>query len=91
MNRNILPVENFTVYAPVAQKSAFTPVSQKPLALVNQTALFEPSPIHKFLYYTALAQAQQHQEFCASAVRKVFSPTRVTPTQILKMQATPEL
>lgn len=55
MNRNILPVDNFTVYAHVAQKSAFTPVSQKPLALVNQTALFEPSPIHKFLYYTALA------------------------------------
>ena len=34
-------------------KSAFTPITSKPSATKN---IFEPSPIQKILYYTALAQ-----------------------------------
>jgi hypothetical protein len=45
---------------PLAAKSAFTPIVQRPIAVRSPMSLFEPSPINKLLYYTILAQ--HHQE-----------------------------
>jgi len=58
-------------------------VATKPVITKSPLNLFEPSPIHKILYYTALAQ--HHQEQAANAYKKVFSPLKITPTQMLKL------
>lgn len=63
-------------------KSAFTPILQKPTVVRQSPSinLFEPSPIQKFLYLSALAQ--HHQEAAANAFKKaLLSPMKsITPT-----------